>query len=283
MPLRNMKNYKKRVELKFHRLAENLKFFSTPKVIKRLEMMPDFPSSACTADQYLEITLSGAATTYGLLLDTAEVDYLPVISIDDFTTATDPQFKEEIARLLTDHGSDKAEHHNYHQIYALFLEKMLGSNAKILEIGLGTNNTDIPSNMGFYGTPGASLRAWKEVDPMFEIIGADIDERVLFNEPRISTFQLDQTSDASWTKFLSKLGESKFDLIIDDGLHSPTANLSSIKHLLPRLTKEGVFIVEDIAERALPVWNLYFNLAPEHLKIELVKTRRSYILIIRNK
>ena len=49
--------------------------------------------------------------------------------------------------------------HNYHLVYsALFKNK--NNVKKILEIGIGTNNTKLISNMGQNGIPGASLRAF---------------------------------------------------------------------------------------------------------------------------
>ena len=57
------------------------------------------------------------------------------------------------------------------------------NNLNIFEVGLGTNNVDVPSNMGKDGKPGASLRAWRDYFP-----NADIDTRILFKEDKIQTF-----------------------------------------------------------------------------------------------
>ena len=71
----------------------------------------------------------------------------------------------------------------------------------ILEIGLGTNNVDVVSNMGRDGIPGASLRAFRDYLINSKIYGADIDKSILFSEERIETYFVDQTNDTSFENF----------------------------------------------------------------------------------
>ena len=98
---------------------------------------------------------------------------------------------------------------------------------KILEIGLGTDNVNLLSNMGINGKPGASLRAFRDFFKNSKIYGADIDKNILFDDLKIKTSYVDQTSEISIRKLFKKFG-SNFDLIIDDGMHSPSANLNLI-------------------------------------------------------
>ena len=51
--------------------------------------------------------------------------------------------------------------HNYHLIYGSLFKKN-NKVKKILEIGLGTDDEKIISNMGRYGKPGASVRAFRD-------------------------------------------------------------------------------------------------------------------------
>ena len=272
-----------RIKLFISRVFDNVdkrKFFSVSRVIEGMKDMPDFPSSACTSDQYLDLTLSGATNTYNLILETAKVEKIRTTNIEDYCSTHDQHFTEKVAQLLNEHGSDKASHHNYHYLYSKIFKSRVGIDTNILEIGLGTNNTDVPSNMGYTGKPGASLRAWAELDKHFQVFGADIDQRVLFNEDRISTFQLDQIDRNSWKRFTEVLPNISFDIIIDDGLHSPEANLNSILHLVPMVRPGGVIIVEDIAIRALPVWTLLEKIAPKNLNFEMISAKRCFILLI---
>ena len=69
---------------------------------------------------------------------------------------------------------------------SLFSQKK-NSVTNIFEIGLGSINTKIVSNMGKFGKPGASLRAFRDFCPNAIIYGADIDQSILFKEERIKT------------------------------------------------------------------------------------------------
>lgn len=259
----------------------NSKIIRASKIIKQMEHMPDFPSSACSQNQFINLTLEGGSKTYGLILKTTGAKEIPIIDIENYTSRTSEKLIEKIGTLLSDFGSDKSTHHNYHKIYAEILHDLLGKETSILEIGLGSNYSDTPSNMGKLGRPGASIKAWKNIDEKFTVYGADVDSRVLFTEDRIHTFKLDQTSESSWQNFLRQIGKKKFSLIIDDGLHSPNANLNSILHLVSLLEQNGTIVIEDIPKRAIPIWSLLYNLAPDNWKLDLIQAKNALILVLR--
>lgn len=160
----------------------------------------------------------------------------------------------DLADLLQRHGSDKATRHSYHIAYAGLLAGKRNAPLRILEIGIGTNDPDAPSTMGAQGRPGASLRAWRDWGPRFEVHCADIDRRILFSEDRIATHWIDQTDTASFAALAERLGPASFDLIIDDGLHRPDANLNTLAFALKMLKPGGVFVVEDIEKMLAPFW-----------------------------
>jgi SAM-dependent methyltransferase len=190
----------------------------------------------------------------------------------------------EEARLLREildkNGSDKGSYHNYDLVYAHLLTQTTTKVKNILEIGLGTNNTDTVSNMGKDGRPGASLRTWRDYLPEADVVGCDIDSRVLFQEDRIRTFQLDQTSDDSWNSLLMELTEGEYDLVIDDGLHAPVANLRSIIYALRLLKKNGVLVIEDVAAQSIPVWDIAMHLISDSYSGYIVKTKRAYLVVL---
>lgn len=154
--------------------------------------------------------------------------------------------------MFNHYRSDKAKVHNYHLIYGPMLGHPENVN-RILEIGLGTNNDDVVSTMGSLGAPGASLRAFRDYCLNAEIFGADIDTRILFQEDRISTYHVDQLSPASLADLGQKL-PNEFDLIIDDGLHSPDANINTLSFATRLIRKGGWIVIEDICLDAVPVW-----------------------------
>src|SRR2546423_475374 len=104
----------------------------------------------------------------------------------------------ELCRIMTRYGSDKgAGRHNYTTLYHHLFRNLRNKQVTVFELGIGTNNPALPSNMGVAGNPGASLRGWADYFPSGQIFGADIDREILFNEDRIKTFHCDQLSKSS--------------------------------------------------------------------------------------
>jgi hypothetical protein len=174
----------------------------------------------------------------------------------------------ELKRLFDYHGSDKATVHNYHYLYGRILSAP-ETVESILEVGLGTNNTDTPSNMGSAGRPGASLRAFCEYLPRAKIFGADVDRRILFEEGRISTFFVDQT-DFATVEALGECLPNGMDLIIDDGLHTPDANIATLLLAIPRVKIGGWVVIEDIAPTSVSVWQIISSLMPAKFECSIV-------------
>lgn len=161
-----------------------------------------------------------------------------------------------LCRIMARYGSDKSAGHTYTVIYSALFEGRREQIARVFEVGLGTIDLSIPSNMGPLGKPGASLRAWREYFPRADVFGADIDTNVLFAEPRIATFYCDQTNRASIDKMWSDAALAQgFDVIIDDGLHEFEANRLFLEASLPRLNRRGFFVVEDVSQRDLLRWS----------------------------
>jgi hypothetical protein len=193
-------------------------------------------------------------------------------------------FEVRLRNLFDTHGSDKGSTHGYSLLYAWLLDGSdLEGNFRVLEIGLGTNRTSILSNMGPGGRPGASLRAWRDMGVSIEVVGLDVDKEILFQEERISTYFVDQLDPLSWGYLPPDVLKSGFDLIVDDGLHAPLANLNTIIATLPFLRKTGVLVIEDIPKRALPVWTLAKRLIDVSLDLSVYKLNNAYCVVIRRK
>ena len=147
------------------------------------------------------------------------------------------------------YGSDKGgknNHHNYADFYSEIFFHRRNEIKSFLEIGLGTNNVNLPSNMGIDGVPLASLRAWRDYFKNAQIYGADIDKSILKNEERIKTFFVDQTNPESIKKLFNSIGELKFDIILEDGLHEYNANICFFENSIDYLKNNGIYIIEDI-------------------------------------
>lgn len=155
--------------------------------------------------------------------------------------------KTDMCDMFTKHNSDKGSSHNYTTFYNHLFKSLglLDKPINLFELGIGTNNISLKSNMGVNGTPGASLRAFKEYFPQSNIYGADIDNNILFEEERIKTFHCDQTS-ATSTRAMWNQIDKEFDIIIEDGLHETQANIAFLINSFRELKKGGVYIIEDI-------------------------------------
>lgn len=155
----------------------------------------------------------------------------------------------ELTDLMNFHGSDKGGKNNDHNYSEYYSEIFFYKRKKIknfLEIGLGTNNTNLPSNMGSEGKPLASLRAWRDYFVNANIYGADIDKNILKDEERIKTFYVDQTNPETISALFKQIGLDKFDVILEDGLHEFNANICFFENAIDYLDDNGVYIIEDI-------------------------------------
>ncbi len=70
------------------------------------------------------------------------------------------------------------------------------------------------------------------------------------------------------------------DLIIDDGLHSPNANIAVIRFALNKIKIGGWVVVEDILEEALPVWQVISALLPNTYRSNIIKCIGGYIFAV---
>ena len=207
---------------------------------------------------------------------------IKIISAEQYSKKMKMQKNTKLIKSYFDkYQSDKSKVHNYHLIYGSLFKKR-NNVRKVLEIGLGTDNEKLISNMGSFGKPGASVRAFRDFFKKAKIFGADIDKNILFKEKRIKTYYADQTNLRSLESLFKKVG-SNFDLIIDDGLHASYANINMIVGSLKFLKTNGFLIIEDIPYRTINIWEVIdFILSKSH-KTKLVKTKKAFVFIIKNK
>jgi SAM-dependent methyltransferase len=169
-----------------------------------------------------------------------------------------------MCRLMAGYGSDKALHGYTHLYWALFSDRF-DRPLRVFELGLGTNNPAMLSNMGVFGAPGASLRGWRDLFPQASVFGADIDRGILFQEDRIQTFYCDQLDQSSIRKVWSDPAlRGGADIIIEDGLHTFEANVSFLEGSLDHLRPGGIYVIEDIAREDVEKW--YERLETVHSK-----------------
>jgi len=240
------------------------------------------PNSAGDSNSLLRLTLQAVSQTLPLLshlLGVVGRTKLSAVRMEQlFTDAEGKAAADVLKSLFTKFGSDKSTGRNYHRLYGEIL-KNKDDISYVLEIGLGTNNLDVVSNMGAQGMPGASLRAFREYLPNAMIIGADVDKRILFQDDRIQTYFVDQTDLASLESLGKNIPDS-IDLIIDDGLHSPNANLAVLAFGLKKLKNLGWLVIEDIPERAVPLWEVVAALLPDTFASKLLRAEGALVFAV---
>ena len=168
----------------------------------------------------------------------------------------------KLTELMNFYGSDKGgknNHHNYSEYYSEIFFHKRKEIKNFLEIGLGTNNINLASNMGEQGVPLASLRAWKDYFINANIYGADIDKNILKNEDRIQTFYVDQTNPETISSLFKEIGSRKFDVILEDGLHEYSANICFFENSIEHLDDRGVYIIEDVYYKDKKKFIRYFK------------------------
>lgn len=167
---------------------------------------------------------------------------------------------EQFAALANRFSAGKQSGHP--EVYSL-LDLSPDSVSKVLEVGIGTNDESAASTMGRRGTPGASLRMWEEFFPNATIYGADVDVKSHIFSDRIESLHLDSTDQGSLANLYLRLSSpvegATFDLIIDDGLHTPESNIRVLAHLLPLVRPGGFYVVEDIPRAWKGFWSVVAN------------------------
>jgi hypothetical protein len=177
--------------------------------------------------------------------------------IEEYMQRQEYKHTTSLCKIMHGFGSDKAMgRHNYTTLYAKLLDQWQDQKIAIFELGVGSNFSDVPYNMGPNGMPGASLRGWASYFLQANIYGADIDRRILFQTNNIRTFYCNQKNGQEIQDMFSneELKDVEFEFILDDGFHNFDANLTFLLNSMHKLKKGGIYIVEDLFYSAKPFW-----------------------------
>jgi hypothetical protein len=134
--------------------------------------------------------------------------------------------------------------HDYAPHYNRILE---GRTIKrILEIGCGPKGLFHPDYPA-----GGSLLVWAEMFPEAIVFGFDIDPATFPVHERILCFKCDQSKADDLLRCSSLIagGSGPLDLIVDDGSHRTKDQLLTAKILVPSLSADGVYVIEDVVPR----------------------------------
>ena len=141
---------------------------------------------------------------------------------------------KKLIDIIKEFNLNQTDKHNGHSyidhFYQDFFEPYRDKELNILEIGT---------------REGDSVRLWKQAFPKSKIYGVDNALSGKFktiDEDRI-TFSF---GDAYTEDMCNSL--PNFDIIIDDGPHTLESQIKCLELYLPKMNKDGVIIIEDIAE-----------------------------------
>jgi hypothetical protein len=173
-------------------------------------------------------------------------------------------YRSVFQKFMSNKGGHFERNNTIRHFYADFYEESL-KNSKIenlLEIGIEY---------------GGSLRAWSSLFPKSNIFGADINKEYLFDEPNIKTFYTDQLDKNELNNLFNKIKDKRFDVIIDDGLHTYDANINTFEILFPLLEKtNGIYFIEDIIFKDLKRYYSYFGNNYNIKIVECLNTNENY-------
>ena len=141
------------------------------------------------------------------------------------------------------------------EIYEKYFSHLKDKKINILEIGVDK---------------GDSLRLWREYFINANICGIDLHK---------SDFTIDNTEiligDQSDYSFLQTVVSKykNFDIIVDDGSHQSKHIISSFKFLFPYLSKNGIYVIEDLQTSYIPRYGgSRFNLNKRKSSMNFLKS-----------
>lgn len=181
-----------------------------------------------------------------------------------------------LEELFKKYGTDKGIW-GYTPHYMRVLEPMRHKVKRVLEIGI-CGNRDIPNNV-----TGASLFAWRDFFPNAEIVGVDNEKAWMVNTDRIQSYCINAYDREAMTNVARATGP--FDFICDDAVHDPIPQIDLLKTLLPFLTEDGWYSIEDVCPYKLPEGKMVhmINQFPGDLRVEVNKTHKPEVLVLISK
>lgn len=246
-----------------------------------LNILSKFSAGSANDSSNKHLWLKGASLIFDQLNNLVKIVdpnyFFNIIDISSFSNKS----SSNLGKILKENRSDKSTAHDYHHIYSYILNEITTEKLNILEIGLGTNDPTLVSSMGSRGRPGASLYAFKQYLPNANIYGADIDKNILFNEERIKTCYVDQLDIKTFDNIKNTFGNIKYDLIIDDGLHSIGANLNTLLFALNNIKINGWIVIEDIHIPDNWFSIDYILSKNKNIKIYFIKTNNGHLFCVK--
>lgn len=130
--------------------------------------------------------------------------------------------------------TDKSWPHGYLHLYQALFEPIRRTAQTVLEIGIHT---------------GDSIRMWRDYFINAHVYGIDVVDNCggLVGEDRITAM----FRDAYTKETVDSFGETRFDVIVEDGAHTLESMRFAVREYSKLLTTTGILVIEDIPD---PTW-----------------------------
>jgi FKBP-type peptidyl-prolyl cis-trans isomerase 2 len=134
--------------------------------------------------------------------------------------------------LAIRYGTDKSSRmHNYTDRYFKYFNALREKPLRIVEIGVAS---------------GRSLKMWEDFFPNAKLFAIDVNPQcAMFADERSDIYIGDQSNEDFLKSFAKETG-GNFDIIIDDGGHMMSQQITSFKILFPHLSPNGIYVIEDL-------------------------------------
>jgi cephalosporin hydroxylase len=183
-----------------------------------------------------------------------EFGILKGMTLANILATRDLEFEEIIRGIFLQTPSDKVQH-GYMQLYTSIFTQQ-GPFDLVIEFGIGSTDRSRQTN---------SLTAWSEISKKSKIIGFDIKKKSFFNNSRVTSYFADQTDWQSMERdVLTRINAEQPAkvLIIDDGLHEPSAFINVIRVFNELSNMKTTLVIEDLRLSYLLLlflWNKSFG------------------------
>jgi cephalosporin hydroxylase len=143
----------------------------------------------------------------------------------------------QLRELFNKYECDKSSKHGYDVVYQKLFEPLQDKEINILEVGV---------------FKGASTCAFHDFFPNATLYGLDLFTRTKpadvksLSRDRVKFLKADSTAASTRSQIKDAFPGVKFDIILDDGMHTPSANRKTFESLSPLLSDGGLYIIEDV-------------------------------------
>lgn len=159
--------------------------------------------------------------------------------------------------------TDKGTDHSYIEVYDELFEPYQNKQINFLEIGFLLGSSLVLFNDYFENANITGIDNWSEVlvnfDDGSQINLIDVCTAFKLYHPDIQVITCDSTDVYDVNLKINQT----YDIIIDDGKHTQDAQFETFKNFIPKLNKDGIYIIEDVAH-----YNVFalFHRIQKHIK-----------------